>query len=68
MRTLDITYQNEYGHKAGVSIEAHGSYDDVIFLTGWDWWPGQGSVESLAVIRKADIPKLIAFLQAVEVD
>lgn len=67
MRTLDITYQSEYGHKAGVEIEAHG-YDDVIFLTGWDWWESQGSVESLAVIRKSDIPKLIAFLQAVKVD
>lgn len=63
MSALDITYTNEYGHKAGVSIVD----DDVIFLTGWDWWPDQGSVESLAVIRKADIPKLIAFLQTVEV-
>lgn len=66
MDTLDITYQNEWGHKAGVEIEAPGSYDDVIFLTGWNWIPGQGSVESLAVIRKADIPKLIAFLQEVD--
>lgn len=66
MRELDITYQDEYGHKAGVSIEAPGSYDDVIFLTGWDWWESQGSVESLAVIRKSDIPKMIAFLQKVE--
>lgn len=65
---LDITYQNEYDHKAGVSIEGVYDEDDVIFLTGWDWWPDRGSVESLAVIRKADIPKLIAFLQTVEVD
>lgn len=68
MSALDITYTNEYGHKAGVSIEDTYDDDDVIFLTGWDWWPDQGSVDSLAVIRKADIPKLIAFLQTVEVD
>lgn len=66
MNTLDITYLNYYGHKAGVSIEYPGEYDDVIFLTGWDWRAGEGSVESLAVIRKEDVPKLIAFLQAQE--
>lgn len=66
MRTLDITYQNEWGHKAGVVIEAYGRSEDTIFLTAWNWLPGRGSVETLAVVRKADIPKLIAFLQEVD--
>lgn len=70
MRELDITYIDEDGHQSGANLTDYnlGDEDDVIFIETWDWFEGKGESRATGTIRYADIPKLIAFLQAVEVD
>lgn len=70
MRTLDITYTDEDGHKSGAELTDYnlGDEDDVIFIETWDWFDSTGEFRAIGTIRKVDIPKLIAFLQMVKGD
>lgn len=68
MRTLDITYQNEEGHTAGAEIIDYEVGGSEVFINTFDWYDGTGQSEAVGTIRKSDIPKLIAFLQTIEVD
>lgn len=64
MRTLDITYTDEEGHKSGAELVDYGlEDDDVIFIDTWDWFDAKGETRAVGIIRKEDVPKLIAFLQ-----
>jgi len=70
MRTLDITYTDENGHKSGAELIDYnlGDEDGEIFIVTWDWFDSTGESQAIGTIRGVDIPKLIAFLQTVEVD
>lgn len=66
MRALDMTYKNEYGHKAGIDLTDYGSDDDAFYVETWDWFTDKGSVFTTGVVQKSDLPKLIEFLQSLE--
>lgn len=68
MNTLDITYQTEKGHTAGAKITDYEVGGSEVFISTFDWYDGTGQSNAIASIRKADIPKLIAFLQTIEAD
>lgn len=56
---FDLTYINDYGHKAGILVE----YDEDIYVTSYDWLGEE--ISTCAVVLIEDVGKLRDFLNEI---